>query len=398
MHVKKIDFHAAHGEKRATLGRLLMCGLIFGMLLSAIPAGVAAIEVVTFNDRNLEAAVRDALGKPTGDITDADMAGLTRLDASGREISDLSGLEHAVNLGFLNLRHNQISDIGALAGLKNLWLLALDNNRIRNIGPLTGLTNLQYLGLNYNQISDIIPLVRNSGLGSGDSVWLEHNYLDLTSGSDDMVNIQALIDRGVQVDYRQQDPVPTYTLDLTVNPEDGGTVTGAGPHSAGSTVSVTATPAEGYTFVRWTDADGSTVSTEANFGYTMPEGDTTLTANFERKFEVQWLPPVTNRGFMLQGGSTLPLKFQLVDGSGAVVREVQEGISLKIADVATWVLGKGKNALRFDDGQYIANFHTRDYGNPGDKLTATVYDAGGSELGSITFEVSMKNGADTGNR
>ncbi|MFA7072806.1 MAG: hypothetical protein WC138_09905, partial [Methanoculleus sp.] len=103
---------------------------------------------------------------------------------------------------------------------------------------------------------------------------------------------------------------------------------------------------------------------------------------------VQWLPPVTNNGFVLQGGSTLPLKFQLVDGNGAVVREVQDGISLMIADIATWELGSGKNALRFNDGQYIANFHTRDYSDLGNELTATVCNAGGSELGSITFTVS----------
>jgi len=60
-------------------------------------------------------------------------------------------------------------------------------------------------------------------------------------------------------------------------------------------------------------------------------GDATLTANFERMLEVRvwWLPPVTNKGFVLQAGSTLPLKFQLVEGNEAVVTEVQEGIPLE---------------------------------------------------------------------
>ncbi|MCL0106602.1 copper amine oxidase N-terminal domain-containing protein, partial [Peptococcaceae bacterium] len=46
--------------------------------------------VVTFLDANLEAAIRDALGKPTGDITKKDMAELTNLVANGRGITDLS--------------------------------------------------------------------------------------------------------------------------------------------------------------------------------------------------------------------------------------------------------------------------------------------------------------------
>ncbi|MCL0051920.1 Ig-like domain-containing protein, partial [Peptococcaceae bacterium] len=48
-------------------------------------------EMVTFNDLNLEKAVRDALNKPEGDITVADMLTLTELDASRREIGDLTG-------------------------------------------------------------------------------------------------------------------------------------------------------------------------------------------------------------------------------------------------------------------------------------------------------------------
>jgi len=43
--------------------------------------------------------------------------------------------------------------------------------------------------------------VENSGLGAGDQVWIEENDLDLSEGSDDMVNIRTLEDRGVIVHY-----------------------------------------------------------------------------------------------------------------------------------------------------------------------------------------------------
>ena len=48
--------------------------------------------------------------------------------------------------------------------------------------------------------------------------------------------------------------VPTYTLTLGVNDTAMGTVSGAGTYNAGSTVTITATPNEGYRFVTWSDS------------------------------------------------------------------------------------------------------------------------------------------------
>jgi hypothetical protein len=45
--------------------------------------------------------------------------------------------------------------------------------------------------------------VENSGLGTSDMVRLEDNNLDLEEGSDDMANIKALEDRGVEVKYKE---------------------------------------------------------------------------------------------------------------------------------------------------------------------------------------------------
>jgi Leucine-rich repeat (LRR) protein len=57
------------------------------------------------------------------------------------------------------------------------------------------------LNLSGNQISDISPLLENSGIGEGDDINLEDNNLDLSEGSEDMLNIKALQDRGVIVNY-----------------------------------------------------------------------------------------------------------------------------------------------------------------------------------------------------
>ncbi len=49
-------------------------------------------------------------------------------------------------------------------------------------------------------------------------------------------------------------PVTTLTITLAVNDTTMGTVSGAGTYNAGSTVTITATPNEGYRFVTWSDS------------------------------------------------------------------------------------------------------------------------------------------------
>jgi len=72
-----------------------------------------------------------------------------------------------------------------------------------------------------------------------------------------------------------------YTLTLAVNPEDVGSVTGEDEYKECEEVELTATANDRYEFVNWTDGDGNEISPDANFTYTMPAYDITLTANFE---------------------------------------------------------------------------------------------------------------------
>jgi uncharacterized protein (TIGR02145 family) len=76
--------------------------------------------------------------------------------------------------------------------------------------------------------------------------------------------------------------IPTYTLNLLANPTDAATLTGAGDYEEGVDVQITATPNNGFSFLNWT-LGADVISTEANFTYTMPSVNTSLTANFEEK-------------------------------------------------------------------------------------------------------------------
>jgi len=124
------------------------------------------ISEVTFLDPNLEAAIREAIGKPTGDIYPSDLEGLTLLDAHGRDIIELTGLEYCANLSRLHLDSNKVSDISPLAGLTNLTSLGLGNNLISDISPLSNLTSLTELFLSDNQISDVLALSNLTSLKS----------------------------------------------------------------------------------------------------------------------------------------------------------------------------------------------------------------------------------------
>ena len=134
----------------------------------------------------------------------ARLTNLTELSVYRNQISDISALSGLTNLTYLQLFSNQISAIAPLARLINLTMLCLSDNQVSNISALSGLINLTDLQLWTNQISDIQALVDNAGLGVGDKVGIGYNYLDLTPGSPDMLDIEALQGRGVDVEYRPQ--------------------------------------------------------------------------------------------------------------------------------------------------------------------------------------------------
>jgi hypothetical protein len=72
-----------------------------------------------------------------------------------------------------------------------------------------------------------------------------------------------------------------YTLTLQVNPEEGGSVTGAGDYAEGHDVTVMADPNEGYIFLYWKDEHGNELTNNSEYDFNMPDDDTTLIAYFE---------------------------------------------------------------------------------------------------------------------
>ena len=161
-------------------GDFLLFSSIFGKEVSTSNDGGGGMETqVTIPDANLRAAIETALRKASGaPITRAEMASLTRLEASDSDIRDLTGLEFATGLTSLILSGNYIPDLTPLSGLTNLTSLILADNNISDLTPLSGLTNLTLLILSGNLFSDISPL---SGLTNLTSLNLSYNIIsDIT--------------------------------------------------------------------------------------------------------------------------------------------------------------------------------------------------------------------------
>ena len=152
----------------------------FILLIFLSISSTSTAQTVTIPDLNLRAAIAAELGKASSDpITTSDMAALRSLTARESNISDLTGLKHAINLRSLDFGRNSISDITSLSGLTNLTWLYLLGNSISDITSLSGLINLTVLYLGHNLISDISTV---SGLTNLRKLHLGGNSIsDITS-------------------------------------------------------------------------------------------------------------------------------------------------------------------------------------------------------------------------
>ena len=174
---------------------------------------------VNIPDRNLRAAIAEALGKDDSgvkSITFEEMATLTTLEAQGKEIQDLTGLQYATDLHALELVDNLISDLSPLGELKKLTILKLFNNPVSDLSPLTemtqlreltlsdhsnfdlgiidlsplaGLTNLTSLAINNIKVADLRPL---SGLVNLEGIRLSSNGLHDLSPLTGLINLRDI--------------------------------------------------------------------------------------------------------------------------------------------------------------------------------------------------------------
>jgi Leucine-rich repeat (LRR) protein len=205
--------------------KLVRFASVLGLAVWAMgPRAVA--QVVEIPDASLRDAIRTALGKPTGDISVADMESLTTLDASlsarggytAPFIASLEGLQTARNLTSLDLSGGgapqggtvanvSTSALSPLAGLTNLTTLFLGGNQLTNLTFLAGLTSLTSLDLSGRYLrgggtfanvstSDLSPL---AGLTNLTTLSLGANQLTNLTFLAGLTNLTTLLLGGNQL-------------------------------------------------------------------------------------------------------------------------------------------------------------------------------------------------------
>ena len=158
-----------------------------------------------------------------------------------------------------------------------------------NGGTVTG-------GGSYNQgQSCTVSATANNGFTftnwteNGSVVSTQANYTFTVTGNRNLVaNFQG----------QQQ----SYTITVSANPTNGGTVTGGGVYQQGQQCTVSATPGTGYTFLRWTE-NGTQVSTNANYTFTVT-GNRNLVAQFQQQnYTISVSANPSNGGSVAGGGA-----------------------------------------------------------------------------------------------
>ncbi len=174
-------------------------------------------RVITFEDSNLESALREYLDYD-GEWTEDYLASINTIVLIEKNITSLKGLEYLSNievliiannnisdfshisnlttLTSLNLFGNQLTDISAVSNLTNLEDISFANNQITDISPLSSLGNLKSLSLHTNSISDISPI---SNLTSITKLWLHTNQITDISAVNNLTNLEFISSEGNQI-------------------------------------------------------------------------------------------------------------------------------------------------------------------------------------------------------
>lgn len=142
----------------------------------------------------------------------------------------------------------------------------------------------------------------NSGTGTGE---FTTNMTGLTPNTTYYVRAYAINSQGPaygeEVNFKTSQ-TPTYTISVSANPTNGGTVTGGGTYQQGQSCTVSATKATGYNFLKWTE-NGTQVSTNTSYTFNVT-GNRTLVAQFQAQSYTISASANPSNGGTVSGGGT----------------------------------------------------------------------------------------------
>ena len=178
--------------------------LIFSMVFSKQLVHAEDDVEVVFYDAHLEAVIRQHLDlDETEPILKDDLETLTNLDASKRNISNLTGLEYAIKLESVDLSWNFIENYQHFNAV-NMLELDLSFNKIKVVQLIE---NIKTLNLRHNDITDITELV-DYNPDHEVTINLNENLVDLAN-QENLDIINQFDETSVVVLYENQHQVKT---------------------------------------------------------------------------------------------------------------------------------------------------------------------------------------------
>ena len=170
-------------------------------------------------DKNLKRLINDYLSKAKdSDITSKDLENISEYlycdnSSTGNYISNLEGLQYAVNMTELLIENNLLNDITPITNLDKLNTLFLNNNMIRTIPDLSNMISLNSILLNSNEIKDVSPIATAKNLRF--IKVNENSICDLSplSSLDNLTEVRATDQDILIKDVRNT--TSTYTLDIS---------------------------------------------------------------------------------------------------------------------------------------------------------------------------------------
>lgn len=148
----------------------------------------ASNDVVNIPDKNLLEGLKNITQRPFADeLTEADLAKIDFADISYLDknsippgpISDLTGLEHAVNMTKIHFSYDKMRDLNVLAGLPNLKTIIGVGTELRDIAALGTLPKLESVEIGGNYVTDFTPLLKAPNLKKfsyNSYAWTNPNY------------------------------------------------------------------------------------------------------------------------------------------------------------------------------------------------------------------------------
>lgn len=164
-------------------------------------------------------------------------------------------------------------------------VVSINSNAFNNCNGLTSIT----------VYAEVPPTLGNyvfSGVDKSIPVYVPVGKVGvyrMASGWSEFTNIQEI-------------PIPSYEIIATINPSEGGIVTGGDTYNHGTLCTLEAVPNVGYHFVNWTE-NGDEVSTDAVYTFEVT-GERSLVANFSLNSYVITVSANPTEGGTVTGGNT----------------------------------------------------------------------------------------------